>query len=124
MLRIRPAMEAAEGVRSTATNTDVPEFGFSDARLIVHFIASGDRFAGRLWGSITGLMFPPESRAMEARLSYVLRRCSHEVILTPPAALTDGKLHHRASEFDFRVGSTRSRGEAEQRRAEIRSPGA
>src|SRR5687768_18494397 len=44
MLRFRPATLAADGVRSTATYTDVPEFGFSDARLTVHFIANGDRF--------------------------------------------------------------------------------
>src|SRR5205814_8323970 len=46
MLRTRPATAAAEGVRSTATYTEVPEFGFRAARLTVHFIARGDRFAG------------------------------------------------------------------------------
>src|SRR5205807_9178804 len=46
LLRTRPATGAAEGVRSTATYTEVPEFGFRAARLTVHFIARGDRFAG------------------------------------------------------------------------------
>jgi hypothetical protein len=47
MLRFLPAMAAADGVRSTATYTDVPKFGFRCARLTVHTIANGDRFVGR-----------------------------------------------------------------------------
>src|SRR2546428_12027848 len=72
MLRTRPAITAAEGVRSTATYTDVPKFGFRAARLTVVFIASGDRRWGRFWGSITWFMFPPGGRAMAAGLSSVL----------------------------------------------------
>src|SRR2546425_176963 len=78
MLRTRPAMTAADGVRSTAMYTEVPAFGFRFARLTVHFIASGDRRWGRFWGSITCFMFPPGGRAMAATLSYVLRPRSHE----------------------------------------------
>src|SRR5437899_12047421 len=81
MLRTRPAITAAEGVRSTVTYTDVPKFGFRAARLTVVFIASGDRRWGRFWGSITCFMFPPGGRAMEATHSYVLRPRSHEPIL-------------------------------------------
>src|SRR2546427_4112782 len=82
MLRTRPAITAAEGVRSTATYTDVPKFGFRDARLTVVFIASGDRRWGRFWGSITCFIFPPGGRAMEGRHSYVLLPRSHDLILT------------------------------------------
>src|SRR5438128_2953342 len=82
MLRTRPAMTAADGVRSTAMYTEVPAFGFRFARLTVHFIASGDRRWGRFWGSITCFIFPPGGRAMEGRLSYVLRPRSHDLIFT------------------------------------------
>src|SRR5256886_6011853 len=90
MLRFLPAMAAADGVRSTATYTDVPEFGFRCARLTVHSIANGDRFVGRFWVSRAGFIFPPESRAMAARLSYLLRRRSHGLILTPGGLRAEG----------------------------------
>ena len=67
MLRFRAATLAGDGVRSTATYTDVPKFGFRDARLTVHRIASGDRFAGRFCGSITGFIFPPGGRRWRGR---------------------------------------------------------
>src|SRR3989449_3795407 len=82
MLRTRPAMTAADGVRSTAMYTEVPAFGFRFARLTVHFIASGDRRWGRFWGSITCFMFPPGGRAMAAGLSYVLRPRSQQSMFT------------------------------------------
>src|SRR2546425_6597630 len=94
MLRTRPAITAAEGVRSTATYTDVPKFGFRDARLTVVFIASGDRRWGRFWGSITCFIFPPGGRAMEGRLSYVLRPRSHDLIFTSFVATTGGMPFH------------------------------
>src|SRR5881628_2676914 len=81
MLRTRPAITAAEGVKSTATYTDVPKFGFRAARLTVVFIASGDRRAGRFWGSITCFIFPPGAGRWRRGflMSYVLvltNRCS------------------------------------------------
>src|SRR5438093_11302617 len=91
MLRTRPAITAADGVKSTATYTDVPEFGFRAARLTVHFIASGDFRWGRFWGSITCFMFSPEGRAMETRLSYVLRPRSQQSMFTLPCAPVDVK---------------------------------
>src|SRR5206468_11670021 len=69
MLRVRAATTAADGVRSTATYTEVPKLGIKLARLTVHCMAKGDRFWGRFWGSITGLIFPTEGRAMEATVS-------------------------------------------------------
>ena len=91
MLRTRPAITAAEGVRSTATYTEVPKFGLRDARLTVVFIARGDRRWGRFWGSITCFMFPPGGRAMETRLSYVLRPRSHELTFTLFCGLGQGE---------------------------------
>src|SRR5207245_6160946 len=91
MLRTRPAMTAADGVRSTAMYTEVPAFGFRFARLTVVFIARGDRRWGRFWGSITCFMFPPGGRAMETRLSYVLRPRSHELIFTLFCGLGQGE---------------------------------
>src|SRR5947209_15236527 len=61
MLRVRAATTAADGVRSTATYTEVPKLGLKLARLTVHCMAKGDRFWGRFWGSITGLIFPPRA---------------------------------------------------------------
>src|SRR5256885_8325967 len=94
MLRFLPAMAAADGLRSTATYTDVPEFGFRCARLTVHCIANGDRFAGRFWVSNACFIFPPERRAMAARISYPLRPRSHRLIVSPacPRSRTE-KLH-------------------------------
>src|SRR2546428_8108524 len=60
MLRFRPATLAAEGVRSTATYTDVPKFGLRLARFTVHFIASGDRFRGRFRVSSVCFQFAPK----------------------------------------------------------------
>src|SRR5712692_11112157 len=91
MFRTRPAMLAADGVRSTATYTDVPKFGFREARLTVVFIARGDRRWGRFWGSITCFIFPPGSRAMEGTLSYVLCPRSHELMFTLLCGLVDVK---------------------------------
>src|SRR5439155_12306080 len=84
MLRTRPATAAAEGVRSTATYTEVPEFGFRAARLTVHFIARGDRFAGCFWVSMSCFILPPESQAMRGLLSYLLRLRSQQSTFTRP----------------------------------------
>src|SRR2546422_106381 len=76
MLRFRAATLAGDGVRSTATYTDVPKFVFRDARLTVHRIASGDRFAGRFCGSITDFIFPPGGQRWRGRATLNLSRAA------------------------------------------------
>src|SRR5207245_10850190 len=91
MLRTRPAITAAEGVRSTATYTDVPKFGFRASRLTVVFIASGDRRWGPSLGSIPCFMFAPGGRAVAAGLSCAFRpRCPPSVftLVFVPVAVT------------------------------------
>src|SRR5256886_17143692 len=70
MLRTRPAMTAADGVRSTAMYTDVPEFGFRFARLTLHFIASGASRWGGISGSYNCLILPPMDLADAGTISY------------------------------------------------------